>query len=111
MSNVEARQWYLAQEARIPELIDSTAPLEQQAQQAFELRNTLRSATRDAMADQKTADMLRATNPNLTWEEVVRKYSTKYPNNEDVWKQIIEASQRSRASVNESLGLATKEKP
>ena len=39
LSNVDARKWYLKQEAKIPDLIDDSLPLEQQARQAFDLRN------------------------------------------------------------------------
>jgi hypothetical protein len=104
MSNVEVRQWYLNQEARIPELIDSTALLEQQARQAVDLRNVFRSAARNAMADQEAAAMLRTTNPNLTWDQVVHNYSANYSGNE-LFQQIIAASQRSRPSVNQAMGV------
>jgi filamentous hemagglutinin len=104
MSNAEVRWWYLEQEAKIPQMIDKTAPLEQQAKQAFDLRNAFRSTARDAMIDQKAADMLRISEPNLTWEQAVQKYSVNY-SGDDVWKQIIEASMRSRSSVNQSLGI------
>jgi hypothetical protein len=83
-----------------------TAPLAQQARQAVDLRNSFRSAARDAMIDQDTAAQLNATNPNLTWEQVVQKYSADYSGDE-LWQQIIDASQRSRASVNQSLGVAS----
>lgn len=82
MSNVDVRQWYLGQEAQIPQLVDPAATLEQQAQQAFNLRNSFRSAARDAMVDQETADMLRTTNPNATWEQVVQRYSADYSGDE-----------------------------
>ncbi|MEL7657801.1 MAG: hypothetical protein AAGU75_18055, partial [Bacillota bacterium] len=38
LNNVEARKWYLENEARIPDLIDRSLLLEQQAKQAFNLR-------------------------------------------------------------------------
>lgn len=37
LSNVDARKWYLEQEAKIPNLIDDSIPLEQQVRHAFEL--------------------------------------------------------------------------
>ena len=110
MSNLDVRQWYLDQAARIPQLVDSTAPLEQQARQAVDLRNAFRSAARDAMRDQEAADMLRATNPNLTWDQVVQKYSADHSGDE-LWQRIIGAAQRTRTSVNRSLDLAPPKEP
>ncbi|NKF62663.1 filamentous hemagglutinin [Ralstonia solanacearum] len=104
MTNVEVRQWYLAQEAKIPSLIDSSASLEQQAYQAWSLRNTFRTAAREAMADQEAAAQLNATRPHMTWAETVKKYSSEYSGN-DLWNQIIGAAQRSNSAVNKSLGV------
>jgi filamentous hemagglutinin len=59
MSNMEARQRYLNQEAIVPQLIDPAASLEQQARQSFDLRNVFRSAARDAVDDQGAAEILR----------------------------------------------------
>ncbi|WP_250888216.1 hemagglutinin repeat-containing protein [Ralstonia solanacearum] len=104
MTNVEVRQWYLAQEAKIPSLIDSSVSLEQQAYQAWNLRNTFRTAAREAMADQEAASQLNAARPHMTWKETVQKYSGEY-SGDDLWKQIIGAAQRSNAEVNKSLGV------
>ena len=43
LSNVEARKWYLEQEAKIPNMIDKSLSLEEQAKQAFNLRNKFRT--------------------------------------------------------------------
>jgi peptidoglycan hydrolase-like protein with peptidoglycan-binding domain len=104
MSNVEARTWYLQQEAKIPDLLAKDADLQTRAMQAHNLRNTYRTAARAAMRDREAAAMLDATNPNLTWEQVVEKYSPA-SSGDDLWRQIIAASQRSRSSVNEQLGV------
>ncbi len=105
LSNVEARKWYLEQEAKIPDMIDKSLPLEEQAKQAFNLRNQFRTQARELMADRATAESLYKTDPNLTWEELVRKQSAKGLEGDDIYKAIIESSQRSRKSVNKSLGL------
>ena len=105
LSNVEARKWYLKQEAKIPDMIDKSLSLEKQAKQAFNLRNQFRTQTRELMADRTTAESLYKTDPNLTWEEVVRKQSAKGLEGDDIYRAIIESSQRSRKSVNKSLGL------
>ena len=54
-------------------MIDDSLPLEQQARQAFDLRNQYRTQTRELMSDRKLAESLYATDPNLTWEQVIQK--------------------------------------
>ena len=105
LSNVEARQWYLQQEARIPKLIGSSASLEEQAMQASQFRNQFRAEARNLMADRNEAARLLREEPNMTWEEVVNKYQARGYQGDDLWNAIIEGSQRSRPSVNQSLGL------
>lgn len=67
LSNVDARKWYLEQEAKISDLIDDSLPLEQQAKQAFDLRNQYRTQARELMSDRQLAESLYITEPNLTW--------------------------------------------
>jgi RHS repeat-associated protein len=105
MNNVEARSWYLTQEKAIPRLIDESASLEGQARQAFSLRNEFRTEARNLMSDRKAAADLMKTDPNQTWNQVVRKYTDRGFKGDDLWKQIIGSSQRSRQTVNQSLGL------
>ncbi len=56
------------------------------------------------MIDQDAAAQLNATRPNLTWEQTVAKYSQDHTG-DDLWNEIIGASQRSNPQVNQSLGL------
>ena len=105
LSNVDARKWYLESEAKIPSMIDKNLPLEQQAKQAFDLRNQFRAQARELMSDRELAESLYKTDPNLTWEQAVQKQVNKGLSGDDIYKAIIESSQRSRTSVNESLGL------
>jgi hypothetical protein len=105
LSNVDARKWYLSKETQIKELVDTSLPLERQAKQAFNLRNYFRTRTRELMADRAMAKELMSTNPNLTWDEVLTKYKNKGLSGDDLWQGIIDASTRSRSSVNKSLGL------
>ncbi|QRN52051.1 LysM peptidoglycan-binding domain-containing protein [Dyella caseinilytica] len=104
LSNVDARNWYLNQESQIPSMLDTSQSLENQANQAWALRNYFRTGARDAMADQDLAQQLMETNPNMTWDQTVQKYSGQYSGDE-VWQQIINASQRSNPGVNQSLGV------
>lgn len=105
LSNVEARKWYLEQEKRIPTLIDKSLPLQDQAKQAFDLRNGFRTKARDLMADRELAEKLMKEEPNLTWEAVVQKAINKGFSGDEIYQSIIDSSQRSRTSVNKKLGL------
>lgn len=107
-SNVQAREWYLGQEAKIPSLINNELSLEDQAKQAFGLRNIFRTTARELMADRNLAAKLNVEEPNMTWDQVVKKYSDKGFSGDELYKKIIGASQRSRQSVNESLGVKPK---
>ncbi len=105
MTDLAAREWYLSQEAKIPSLLNKTASLEDQAKQAFNLRNAFRTEARDLMADRAKADALNKNEVNYTWEQIVAKYSEGGKvSGKALWQKIIDASQKSRASVNESLG-------
>ena len=102
---VDARKWYLEHEAQIPDLIDKSLPLEEQAKQAFSLRNQFRTQARELMEDRVLAESLYKSDPNLTWEQLIEKQRNKGYSGDDIYKAIIESSQRSRKSVNQSLGL------
>ena len=105
LRSVDARKWYLAQESKIPDLIDRNSPLEEQAKQAFDLRNQYRTQARELMSDRSLAESLYQTDPNLTWEQVIQKQIAKGLSGDEIYEAIIESSQRSRKSVNQSLGL------
>lgn len=105
LSNVEARKWYLEQEAKIPDLIDKSISLEQQAKQAFDLRNQFRTQARELMSDRELAESLNITDPNRSWEQIVQRQIEKGFTGDDIYKEIIESAQRSRIEVNKSLGL------
>lgn len=75
LTDREARAWYLSKEAEIPARINSSAFLEEQAKQAFDMRNDLRSTARELMSNRTLADSLNKTDPNRTWSEIVDKYS------------------------------------
>lgn len=57
------------------------------------------------MSNRQLAERLKVTDPNLTWEQIVQKQMNKGLSGDDVYRAIIESSQRSRTSVNQSLGL------
>ena len=108
LSNVDARVWYLAKEATILSHLNAKSPLIEQAKQAFALRNQFRSEARILMADRLEAERLNRTDPNMTWSQVVSKYSKEGQSPDQLYQAIIDASTRSRGSVNEQLGLKKK---
>ncbi|WP_338802255.1 filamentous hemagglutinin N-terminal domain-containing protein [Pseudomonas sp. RSB 5.4] len=105
LTDREARAWYLSKEAEIPARINSSASLEEQAKQAFDMRNDLRSTARELMSNRTLADSLNKTDPNRTWSEIVDKYSGQGLSGDELWSKIIEKSQSSRTSVNDGLGM------
>lgn len=105
LDNKAAREWYLEQERLIPERLDPNAPLEAQARQAHALRNEARTMARDLMADRDLAAQLARDNPNLSWNDIVARTQGKGFQGDDMLREIISSSQRSRTSVNQKLGL------
>ncbi|HEY8401946.1 MAG TPA: hypothetical protein VIK89_11825, partial [Cytophagaceae bacterium] len=107
LSDLDTRKWYLEQESKISELIDKSQTLEEQARQAFELRNKFRTKARELMADREKAAKLMKEEPNMTWEQILEKYKSQGYEGDALYNKIITSSQKSRKSVNDSLGLNT----
>jgi hypothetical protein len=99
MTSEAARRWYKTQEKLIPGNIGPNQILSDQAKDAFLLRNNARGWARELMADRTAANKLWATEPMMTWEQAITKYSQRGFSGDGLWQQIIRASQRSRASV------------
>jgi len=102
--NIAVRQGYLDALKAIPGQIDTTLPLREQAMQAFNLRNAAKIDARAAMSD--GGALLNKTDPIPTIQDVVRRaYQEKGLVGDDMWRSILESSTRSRASVNQALGV------
>ena len=102
--NVAIRQGYLDALKAIPGKIDTSLPLREQAMQAFDLRNAAKIDARAAMAD--GGALLNKTDPIPTIQDVVRRAYQDYGFvGDDLWRSILESSTRSRASVNQALGV------
>ena len=90
----------------IPEMIDTTKSLEQQAHQAFQLRNLHRTQARDLMLDQEKRKELDCTDPNRTFEELLNdKMMRKGISRDEAIMDIIKTATKTRKSVDISLGL------
>lgn len=106
MSNLDARKWYLAHDKTIPDLIDKSASIEEQARQACDLRNKFRTQARDLMADQELRKQLDIEDPNKSFEELVKdKMKRKNLTKEQAIEDILKTASKTRKSVNKALGL------
>ncbi len=106
LGNREVRAWYKAHDEKIPDLIDKTLPIEQQARQACKLRNDNRTAARELMKDQDMRKQLDITDPNKSFEELMQhKIQDKGLSYEDAVKDILETATKTRKSVNKMFGL------
>ena len=107
LDNKTVREWYVYHDKQIHAQISKDLPMEQQARQAFELRNLYRRQARDLMADQELRRELDRDEPMQTWEGIIAHKMKKYPgiSREEAIRQIYESAVRSRRSVNEKFGL------
>lgn len=105
MTSLEARQWYLAEDSKILGQIDSSMPLESQARQAFDLRNANRTQAREFMSDRITADRLYREEPNMTWNQMMQSRQDRGLSGDDIYRSILQSSQKTRAQVNRAYGL------
>ncbi len=106
LSDRAARKWYLAQDEKIPFLIDKNLDLEGQARQSCDLRNQNRTHARDLMRDQKKRKKLDIDEPNKSFEELVAdKMKRKGLTREQAMEDIIYSAKKTRSSVNKQLGL------
>lgn len=108
MPATDAQEWYQRHAHQVPDLIDRTASLEDQARQGFELRNAFRNAARSAVANRNIVSRALTNDPDKTWEAVVDKYKKevfeRYPGQihsnqelmDKVYQEIINATTRTR---------------
>lgn len=106
MSDYNVRKWYLAHDKKIPDLIDKSLPIEEQAKQACALRNKFRTQARDLMADQKLRKELDISDPNKSFEELLTdKMQRKNLSLDEAIADILKTAVKTRKSVNQKLGL------
>ena len=106
LGDKEVRVWYKYHDEQIPDLIDKTKPLADQAKQACDLRNKYRTQARDLMKNQKLRKMLDKEQPNKSFEELLEhKIKNKHLSREDAIKDILKTATKTNRKVNKSLGL------
>lgn len=105
-SDLMTRKWYLEHDKSIPNIIDKSKSIEEQAKQAHDLRNTYRTQARDLMKDQEMRKKLDLDHPNLSFEEQInKKFKDKGLSREDSIKDILKTATKTNKKVNKSLGL------
>lgn len=110
LSATQARAFYLEGERGIAALADDLATrgvtARERALELIETRNSLRSHTRDLMANRKAADFLNRFYPNRTLNDLVgRAYHEKGLAGDELWGHLSESASRSNTGVNRMLGL------
>ncbi|AZD93770.1 hypothetical protein C4K13_4361 [Pseudomonas chlororaphis subsp. aureofaciens] len=73
--------------------------------QAFEMRNANRTQARELMSDRISADRLTREEPNMTWAQMVEYRKSQGLTGDNIYRSILDSSQRTRAEVNKRLGV------
>ena len=106
LSNIDVRKKYIEEVSKIKGTIDNNLPIEQQARQAFEARNRIRTEARSLMADEATRVQLEKERPNKTFEELISsKMKRKGMTRDEAIRDIYDTSTKTNANVNRELGL------
>ena len=106
LSNIDVRKKYIEEVSKIKGTIDNNLPIEQQARQAFEARNRIRTEARSLMADEETRVQLEKERPNKTFEELISsKMKRKGMTRDEAIRDIYDTATKTNANVNRELGL------
>ena len=104
--NQSVREWYVANVSNILNKVDRSKTIEEQAKQAFDLRNKLKHDARVAMSDEKTAAKLERVFPAPEWEELIKdKMKRKTLTREEAIRDILETASKTNNDVNKEFGL------
>lgn len=104
--NKSVREWYVANVSKIPEKVDQTLPLAEQAKQAFEMRNALKHEARVAMSDTEMAKRLEERRPAPQFESLLQdKMRRKGLTEKEALQDILATSAKTNADVNKEFGL------
>lgn len=105
LSDKDSRMWYNIKVRKILSLIDESKTLEEQAREAFDLRNKYKHQAREMMVDQEKRKRL-DMEKDKTFEQLIEEKRVKYGvDGDDVYRQILGSSKRTNKIVNSVLGL------
>ena len=106
LDNETVRHWYYNNCNKIPNLIDKTAPIEQQAKEAFLLRNEYRVKARAMMNNRERAKELMDNYPMKSFEEIYEhKTKVKGLSHEQALEDIIKTAEKTNEKFNKEAGL------
>lgn len=109
LGDKEVRELYHDKIQEIPSLIDLDQSIEDQARQAFELRNNIRTEARKLMANKETMDELNKKYPNKSFDELVEsKIKRKGLTREEAIKDIFETATKTNEKVDLLFGIGDK---
>jgi PII-like signaling protein len=115
LSDDETRTVYTTFELRMREvdehLVRRSAGLEERARTLYGMRASLRTWTRALMENRELAEWLNENEPNPSFEALVERQRRKGREGDAIYKAIIASATRSRASVNEALGIDPEHPP
>lgn len=104
--NKSVRQWYVNNCNEIINKIDKTASVEQQAKEAFLLRNEYKVQARRLMSDRKAAKKLMDERPLKSFDELLKdKMKRKGLTREEAAVDILKTATKTNKDVNNSFGL------
>lgn len=103
----QTRVWYSWRKASISDLIDKTNTLENQAKQAVNMRNEIRSGARQSMKDSDIANYLDSKELNKTWEQLVQEKTDKGFLGNAIFQEIINSSMKGRPTVDNVFRIPT----
>jgi len=115
-TNLEIRQWYKDQIAKIPQLneqwIEQNVSLEERAYRAWQFRHDMRLKGRDMMQNQLEVEFLRrrdivryGTPDGPTFEFVITEIESEGLTGNDVLEAVIKGSYRTNAGIDKLLGF------
>lgn len=104
--NQGIREWYVANVSNIPNMIDKTKSIEEQARQAYELRTKFKHQARVAMSDRETADMLEKKRPPKSFDQLLsEKMERKHMTREEAIEDILRTASKTNEGVNKTFGI------
>jgi len=106
LGNKEVRVWYKSHDEKIPDLLDKTATIKEQALQATNLRNKYRTQARDLMSDQITRKELDELHPNPTFKQLIERKMKKYGLSiDEAYEDIIRSSTTTNKTYDVKSGI------
>lgn len=105
-NNRVIRSWYIAHNKQIPHLVDPSKAIKEQAFEAYMLRNANKKNARDLMRNEASRIKLDKEEPYLTFDQILAdKAKRKGLSGDDLYRDIILSSVKTRSSVNKKYGL------